>query len=475
MEKIKPNNLQSVFWKRVLLWHWGKSGESWRWLRYAVLAILINGLIWSTALSYLYLTQPTYTSKWTLILPGTGAGANITIDNIGQASTVASSPYGHSTLSPKVNYKSIVENATVLQTAADSMKMTQSTFGKPKIKLIAQTSLILFELNGKSPQQAVDKSWALYHALQANLQELRLDEIKQRENSFRAMLMSYENKLKAARDALLEHKIKTKLVSVEQHLLLATSIEQLRKQRAEVLAEHEKKRAQVGQLSKNLGITSQQAADALLLKSDLLFQENLKNYTEASALLTVYLSKWGNNHPQVVKERASQKATHQAMLKRSSVLLGRSNEVLLQHLNLNNSEKRAQLFQNLVSLYAEQHGLTAKAKELARLINKIESRLNAQNENAAKLEEFEREHRIAEAVYTSARARIETSQADLFASYPLLQMLSKPSMPDKPSSPKRNMGLLGAILASLFTLSGLLLLWIRAPYISKLLNESSAN
>ncbi|TGO01926.1 hypothetical protein PN36_34270 [Candidatus Thiomargarita nelsonii] len=466
---IKPNNLQSLFWKRVLLWHWGKSGEPWRWLRYAVLGILINGLIWSTALSYLYLTQPTYTSKWTLILPGTGAGANITIDNIGQASTVASSPYGHSTLSPKVNYKSIVENATVLQTAADSMKMTKSTFGKPKIKLIAQTSLILFELNGKSPQQAVDKSWALYHALQTNLQLLRLDEIKQRENSFSTMLRRYENKLKTARDALLAHKIKTKLVSVEQHLLLATSIEQLRQQRAEGLAEHEKKRAQVRQLSKNLGITAQQAADALLLKSDLLFQENLKNYTDASALLTLYLSKWGNNHPQVVKERAHQKASHQAMLKRSSVLLGRSN---VQHLNLNNSEKRAQLFQNLISLYAEQHGLAAKAKELARLINKIENRLNAQNENAAKLEELQREHRIAEAVYTSARARIETSQADLFASYPLLQMLSKPSLPDKPSSPKRMMGLLGAILASLFTISGLLLIWIRAPYIRKLLNES---
>jgi hypothetical protein len=112
-----------------------------------------------------------------------------------------------------------------------------------------------------------------------------------------------------------------------------------------------------------------------LLKSDLLFQENLKNYTEASALLTVYLSKWGNNHPQVVKERARQKATHEAMLKRSSVLLGRSN---VQHLNLNNSEKRAQLFQNLLSLYAEQQGLAAKAKELAALINKFENRLNAQ-------------------------------------------------------------------------------------------------
>ena len=80
-----------------------------------------------------------------------------------------------------------------------------------------------------------------------------------------------------------------------------------------------------------------------------------------------------------------------------------------------------------------------------------------------------RDLRVAEAVFSSALARLDTNKSDPFASYPLVQTLEAPSLPRSRSAPSPLLAFAGAIGASLFTFFGFLLIWLRQPIIRKLL------
>ncbi|MBD3624763.1 MAG: hypothetical protein HUJ24_05165, partial [Rhodobacteraceae bacterium] len=80
---------------------------------------------------------------------------------------------------------------------------------------------------------------------------------------------------------------------------------------------------------------------------------------------------------------------------------------------------------------------------------------------------------VAGAVFASAMARSQTSQVELFASYPLVQVLENPSLPEQPSSPKRKLAVAAGLAATLFLLMGLTLGWIRQPVIDRLLAKDA--
>jgi uncharacterized protein involved in exopolysaccharide biosynthesis len=88
---------------------------------------------------------------------------------------------------------------------------------------------------------------------------------------------------------------------------------------------------------------------------------------------------------------------------------------------------------------------------------------------AAKMQDLERDFSVAEAVFASAIARAQSSKSDVYASYPLVQVLENPSLPDKPSSPNQKIVILAGIVASLMLLSSLVIGWIRISLISRLI------
>ncbi|MEP1942566.1 MAG: hypothetical protein ABJJ03_05590, partial [Sulfitobacter sp.] len=73
----------------------------------------------------------------------------------------------------------------------------------------------------------------------------------------------------------------------------------------------------------------------------------------------------------------------------------------------------------------------------------------------------------------SAIARSEASKSDIYASYPLVQVLEDPSLPKKPSSPNRKLVVLAGAAATVMLMIGLSLGWIRSALISKLLAKPS--
>ena len=77
------------------------------------------------------------------------------LPEIGQASSSSSSPFGGSSMDPRANYQFLVTNESVLEEAADKLKIPAKQLGKPKVKLVDNTSIMEFEVTGPTAKDAI--------------------------------------------------------------------------------------------------------------------------------------------------------------------------------------------------------------------------------------------------------------------------------------------------------------------------------
>ena len=439
-----------------------------RWDRYLTLAASGNALIWGSAILYLLMAKPTYTSKWALILPSSTSAVNVNLPGIGQAESSSASG-GSSTYDTRANYEYIFTSDPVLDAAAHKAGLPVGSFGRPRIKLLDNTTLMQFEVTGRSPAEARDKSLALYASATDRLNELREHEMLEREVPSQKILLSAQNKLAVAQQRVSDYKMRSGLSAPDQVASLSSNIEQLRRQRAEIAGQASLASGRKKQLGRDLGLSSAQAADAFQLQVDQIFQQNLRDTSEASAALKVLQVKFGPNHPRIVKERKRQQAALAALVRRSRQILGRPMSTgLLARLTLAaGGSGRDTLFQNLISFQTDERGLQRQRDALDQEIDGLESRLKELSLRQSKLENLKRDEQIAEAVFASTLTKLDLGQGDLFTAFPLVQIAVEPTLPLKPSAPKRNFVLAGALGGSIFSTLGLWLLWIRKPWVKK--------
>jgi uncharacterized protein involved in exopolysaccharide biosynthesis len=415
---------------------------------------------------------PTFSSEWSLILPGAGAGSAVNLESIGQASSTVSSPYTNSALDPRINYKAIAESPPVLAAAAKRVGMTERRFGRPRIKTVDQTALLHFRIGGPTPSAARDKARALYTALQEQLERLRDDEAARREAGMQRMLGGFGRKLQHTQQQILDYQSAAGLVSVDQFEELALAVEAMRRTRAELRAAQRGAARQVEHLAGALGVTAAQAADALLLRADPLFQRLLGDYAAPAAKLAELSLKLGPKHPELVQERDRRETARAALLERARQLVDEADMGTLGLLMLEPNDHRGDLFRELIAMAAKQAGMRSQIVELSNQITEMERRLEASTDDAATLADLQRTHQVATAVFTTALARQDIGKADLFASYPLVQLLAEPTLPERPDSLYLRLALAGGALASLLVTVGLALLWIRKPYLRRILKNA---
>ncbi len=438
--------------------HWLRNLFS-RWSRYAITFAGINMSIWSVATICIIILPYQYISKSTLILPGAGVGAKMDIHNIGSASAIVNSPFSNNSLNPKVSYKSIAQSSKVLKDAASRLNMNVEEFGKPNIKLVDQTSLMYFHIADQDPAQAQQKSWALHHALQAQIQKLRLDEIKRREQGIQLMLKSANDKLNVAQKKLLSYQSQSNIATIEQYERIPIVIEEMRAQHAGLIIEKEQTLKELLTLSRILGLTSAQASQIMSLQADPFFQELVEQHSNANVLLTSHNSKWGQNHHKVKQQSLEIASAEKAMQDRAIQLIGTSQMVT--QVSLADHNKRSDLFYDLITKKTQYEGIKQKTEHLEKQITLYQTRLRAQSTSVSKLDELEREHQIAEAVFTSAMAKIDTGKSDIFASYPMMQIMMEPTLPSKRSGAQPLHVIVGGVFGSLLSIVILTLLWFR--------------
>jgi uncharacterized protein involved in exopolysaccharide biosynthesis len=292
-----------------------------RYSRYIALGVIANAGLWGAALLYLKVTPPVYISKWAMIMPGNGLGVNVSLADIGQTSASSSSPFGGTSMDPRANYQFIITDESLLEIAAENQKIPISKLGKPKVKLVDNTSIMELEIGAKTPDQARDNATAIIEALQSRLNMLRAEEIDKRGENTDATLKEAREKLQIAQKKLSAYKASSGLSSSNQVGELSTNIETLRKQKAEIFAQKEQISSRFQQLADSLGLTVPEVTDAFVLHADRQFLQNARDYSEANTTLTVIRTKWGVNHPLVVKEQARQISAKAAMIERASAIL----------------------------------------------------------------------------------------------------------------------------------------------------------
>ncbi|MDM8546542.1 GumC family protein [Candidatus Venteria ishoeyi] len=468
METLEYARQHRPLWQRLLLW---RVNRPQRWLRYLLLLLLCLGLIWAASLSYILLTPRSYTSAWTLILPGTGAGANVNLSGVGQIASSSSSAYGSHDLSPKVNYQHIALSPRVLGSTAESLKLTMAELGKPKIKLIPQTSLLLFKISASTPEFAQQKAQAFHSAFQQQLEQLRKEELHLRDHAVKQMLAQFNQRLNLSRQALADFQSRHYLISEQQSSDLARTLLDLQKQQADIQIRQAAAEARLHTLMKQLHLNPSQVADALLLRNDPLYTRYQQQYAKAQVEYRQAQAKWGAQHPQLKSAQKVAQASWQGLLQQARQLIGKVNKKQLTALALQENSVRAQLYQQMIETDVDSKALAAQNQYLTQQIKDFRQQLSDTARQTAELTRLKRAHQIDSAAFSSALARIDAGKSDTHASYPLIQILDPPNLPDRPSAPKKKFALLGAIVGSLFVLIGMFLLWVRTPVIHFLIDQ----
>ncbi|MEL6576171.1 MAG: hypothetical protein AAFQ81_09800 [Pseudomonadota bacterium] len=448
----------------------GRIDDAGRLPRYALMAFLGVAALWVPVVAYLQLAPVRYTSSVSLILPGSGASNSISLSDIGQASSYANSPYASPSLSPTVTYKRLLGSQRVLAAAAGRLG-EEAALDEPRVRLVDQTGLVIFETRGAAPEDAQARARALTAAFLAELETLRRDEQTRRANSAHTAIAEYEDAVAAIRREITALQRTSGLSSPEQYAEIVRDREALAARLRDLDAAFQQTRSRVATLEAVLGIDARVAASALKLHADPEFRTLASAMSAAAAELAAARGEYGEQHPVLVQARDHYRGTIGRMEARAAALTGIASGRLAGKVDLGADGERASLLSDLVRLVAERDGLAEQRAVLTQKLEAADTRVAELMEAAARLDDLRRDYQVAEAVFASALARVDTSKADLFASYPLVQVLEGASLPDSPSSPQKLIAIAAGLAGTLCLLFALALAWLRKPVIDWLIRK----
>ncbi len=428
-------------------------------------------LIWLPALLFVGLSPTTYTSRFSVIMPVTGAGQSLNLESIGQATATSSSPFAQHAVDPKVNYKAIAMSKPVLKAAAAKLDMHVSDLGEPRIKLVDQTALMNFSIKAETPELAQDKSTAIYEALQERLEQLRNDEVAERERYTNAALQAFSDKLAEAQQRIVQFQLKAGIISLEQFENITLGIEDSRRKLAAMRGRLAGLDARILAVRQSLGMDDETIHGVLALQQDATFQELLSRRAEAAVTLSEALARFGAMNFKVRDAGQVFRGLTDDLHERSAELgiRLRGTTAILEALSRNLEDNDN--VEVLANLTAESSGLRAEVNALSRQIVTDQQRLTEGIADATTLEDLERKQQVALAVFTTALAKVDLGRSDNFASYPMLQLLAAPTLPWKADTLGKTLAIVGAVIGSLFCASGLLVLWFRKPFLQKILKS----
>lgn len=440
-----------------------------RYRRYCAALLPPLLAIWLLTTAYIMLAPTRYDSDMTLILPGSGVGGTLNLESIGQASATTSSAFSSPTLSPTENYKRLLMSDLVVSIAAKNIGERAGDFPTPEIKLVDQTNLIAVSVAGGSPEQAHKRSGALREAFLFSLENLRRDEATRREQADQLRIKALAEKVASAQRKLLEFQGRSGLVSLDQFNNRIAALDDLKSREREARTARSENAAAAQRLASSLRVSPGAANRALLLASDPAFQKLLESYAVVLADETQKGGTLGPGHTKMAQAKAERQQLEKALVKRGSLVAGLKARTVLDFAETSVSDTRASLFEGLLVGDSQAAGSTAALTEIRAQIGEQAEQSGALVEQASELAGLTRGLRVAEAVFSSALARVDTNKSDPFASYPLVQTLEAPSMPRAKASPKPVFAIAGAVAASIFLVIGFLILWLRQPIIRKLL------
>jgi len=118
--------------------------------------------------------------------------------------------------------------------------------------------------------------------------------------------------------------------------------------------------------------------------------------------------------------------------------------------------------QNLNIQLANYDGLLAQKNAASKSYVEYLQRIKESTKDAAKLADLQRAHQIAEAIFSSALAKLDTSRLDIYATYPLTQLLTQPGATIKRDRLQSKLIVLATILIYMLLTLAMILKRIKA-------------
>ncbi len=440
----------------------------WRCSRYSTVFLIWCAGIWMPIFTYLTTTPPKYTSHMALILPGSGASASVNLESIGQASSYASSAFASDSVSPTQTYKRLITSNRIRLAAAQNLGLAVVDLPMPSIDLVDQTGLIRVQMTGHSATEAQLRAAAILHAFQSELTLLRNDELSMREQSAVSAIEDYRISVAATRADIDRLQQETGFLSKDQFSAQVRDNDALLVLTKNAQARLIEKTAYVTALEATLGLPTKTAARVLNLYSDNSYLTFSKDASTKAALLAEMRSQYGTQHPRVVEALAQYKRAHDSLVSIAVMRTGLSHAEIA-NLEMSQKGNRTDMLADLMRSEAARQGASAEYETLNKRCQDERRKLENMAPMAAQLEDLQRDFRVSEAVFTSAIARGQSSKVDVYASYPLVQVLELPSLPLKPSSPRRLLTIAAGVAATLCVIISLTLGWARFGMINWLI------
>lgn len=392
-------------------------------IKYVLLALLV-AIVTFLGL-YLALEKPHYKTSWVMLLPGTERASTISIDNIGEARSSGGNAYGSVSISPKNTYKEIALSDAVINNAAKEYGVKASAFTKPRITLIDQTPAMKFTFVGESQEELAFRAKLYNDTFHATLDELRNNEIERNFNGIEINLDEAKKRLSQAREAIVEYQIKSSYVSDEQFKRWSDDTEQLRSDHTATQVELASLNAMLDASLYQLGLTPEQAQALLTRQANPTVTTTLKTLSQK-------LAEQANVHSQYAAGNPVRKKLDREV----SQLTSQVRQLLNGVPNLDNVEtpqlygllsvSNIESIKKVNALLAKQSALMAQSEALQNSRNRYLTRVKSHIQVAATLADLQRVHQIAEAIFSSALAKLDTSRLDIYATYPLTQLLTQP-------------------------------------------------
>jgi uncharacterized protein involved in exopolysaccharide biosynthesis len=470
MDKISVVRMPRKNWSLRRFLGGGRLTDFGRLPRYLGFFCLGATFVWAPITGYLKNAPLQFSSEVSLILPGSGASASINLNDIGQASSFANSAFSSNSVSPTETYKRLIGADRILASAAAELNISRAALGRPKITLVDQTGLIHIAMTGGSPKEARRRSEAVLAAFFRELDALRVDEQNVREFSGKAAIEDYVDSIRETRAAISDLQVESRLMSSAQFYEQVAANDQLILRVRELGGELERQAAIVSALENTLGLTTRMAAITLKLFADAPYLALRENIAKYEAELADVRSHYGARHPKVQNAREARDGALAEAFVRAVEVTG-LRQSAIKGIDRAPMGERAELLSNLVREDVLRAGMVSEFSNLTRRFKVETLRLRNLAPVAAELEDKQRDFAVAEAVFASAIARTQATKTDVYASYPLVQILENPSLPDSPSSPRKKFAIIAGIAATFMLLVWLSLAWVRAFLIKKILKR----
>lgn len=441
---------------------WATSGFA-----FLCVGVLLNTIVWAGALLYLKRAEPSYVSKWGVLVLGGNADVNVSLPGTGSASADAG---GRTKIAAdaRTDYVYIATSPDVLNEAAKQVELESYEFGRPEIVVDKNTAIMSFSIEGDSPELAQEKGQALYTVLNERVEQLRTGEVDRRNEDNQVALERARQKVDAAQAELANYLANSGFSSDQQLEGLATGIEALRQQRSQYAAQAAGLNGRISQINSNVDPGAQQdITDSYSLQGDPAYQQLFDTYGRLSAEFSEVSGQLGARHPLVLAKGAELGSAQAALQQRGSFLLGRSVDqatlVRIAPLGIDpqTSILRGELFRESVVNQADRESLISQNQTLASEINQMEARLGQLSQEKFVVDRLRQNLQLAEAIFTSTLARLDLNEEDIYSLYPPIQLVTEPSLPNEGDrvSPSAKTILLGALAGSFIITLGLLLYW----------------